>query len=371
MADCDHPGCDGDDNLPNTCNFCNGQFCSEHRLPEKHYCVPEKPAPGSSPEFRETDSDSAADTADQRTSTQQHDSGDRASTREHRPSSRNPPTARSPAVETKRPERASDDGAEIGTTLRDSAAQLKFRLAYGLRRARYYVWRTFEIGLTLTKYAALLAIVALAVIGTLGIVEPGLLAPLSDAGLPVSEGGEPSPMGVEQSPVAAGGAGAATTTATQTAEAASADSKRERIENLIHEKVNERREANGLDPLPKDDLLRDIARSHSQEMAQQDYFAHESPSGETYEDRYDQFGYNCRVSTGDGRYATGGENIWMLTTSTDPSAEIVASNAVQGWMESRGHRVNIMRPYWDDMGIGVYVIDTGSGVEIYVTQNFC
>jgi uncharacterized protein YkwD len=61
----------------------------------------------------------------------------------------------------------------------------------------------------------------------------------------------------------------------------------------------------------------------------------------------------------------------MLTTSTDPSAEIVASNAVQGWMESRGHRVNIMRPYWDDMGIGVYVIDTGSGVEIYVTQNFC
>jgi uncharacterized protein YkwD len=106
-------------------------------------------------------------------------------------------------------------------------------------------------------------------------------------------------------------------------------------------------------------------------MAQQGFFAHESPSGETFQDRYDQFGYNCRVPTGDGRYATGGENIWMMTASTEPSADVIASNAVRGWMESPSHRRNILRPYWDDMGIGVYILETGGRVEIYATQNFC
>jgi uncharacterized protein YkwD len=232
------------------------------------------------------------------------------------------------------------------------------------------------IATTLTKYTAILAIIALAVVGALAIYQPGLLTPLSDAGLPVPDGGDSAPAGVEQS-TAGGGEAVATTataTATQTAEsevAATSDSKRERVENLIHQKVNERREANGLDPIPQDDLLRQIARSHSQEMAQQGYFAHESPSGERFGDRYDQFGYNCRVPVGDNRYATGGENIWKMTASTEPSAETIASNAVRGWMESPDHRENIMRPYWDDMGIGVYILDTGGGVEIYATQNFC
>ncbi|WP_166033584.1 CAP domain-containing protein [Haloplanus aerogenes] len=253
---------------------------------------------------------------------------------------------------------------------------MQSRLAYGVRRLRYYVWRTVGIGLTLTKYAVILAVIAFAVIGALSIVQPGLLTPLSDAGLPVPDGGESSPTGVEQSPAsdAGVGAGTSTVTATQTDEratAASSDSQRERIENQIHQKINERRDANGLDPIPKDDLLRQIARSHSEEMAQQGYFAHESPSGETFEDRYDQFGYNCRVPIGSGRYVTGGENLWRMTASTEPSAETIASNAVRGWMESPAHRRNILRPYWDDMGIGVYVLDTGGGVEIYATQNFC
>jgi uncharacterized protein YkwD len=228
--------------------------------------------------------------------------------------------------------------------------------------------------MTLTKYTAILAVIALAVVGVIAITQPGLLAPLSDAGLPVPDGGDPAPAGVEQSTGGSGEAVATTATAMQTAEseaAATSESKRERVENLIHQKVNERREANGLDPIPKDDLLRQIARSHSQEMAQQGYFAHESPSGERFGDRYDQFGYNCRVSVADGRYATGGENIWKMTASSAPSAEIIASNAVRGWMGSPDHRENIMRPYWDDMGIGVYILDTSGGVEIYATQNFC
>jgi hypothetical protein len=54
--------------------------------------------------------------------------------------------------------------------------------------------------MTLTKYAALLAIISVAVIGALGIVQPGLLTPLSDAGLPVPGGGAASSTGIERTP---------------------------------------------------------------------------------------------------------------------------------------------------------------------------
>lgn len=37
MADCDV--CEGDDNLPNRCRYCDGVFCVEHRLPEAHDCA--------------------------------------------------------------------------------------------------------------------------------------------------------------------------------------------------------------------------------------------------------------------------------------------------------------------------------------------
>jgi len=230
------------------------------------------------------------------------------------------------------------------------------------------------IVLTVTKYAVILAIIALAVVGAAAVFQPGLLEPLADSGVPVlgdgtSAGGQSAGDGIE---------GAATTT-TSTATAASADTaastsgatKRQRVENLIHAKVNEQREANELEPLRKDDLLREIARSHSSEMAQQGYFAHESPSGENYEDRYDQFAYNCRVSMGGGQYATGGENIWMMESSEEPDAERIATEAVSGWLNSPSHRENIMQPYWDDMGIGIYIHETGAGVKIYATQNFC
>jgi uncharacterized protein YkwD len=227
-----------------------------------------------------------------------------------------------------------------------------------------------KIGATVITLVKL-AVIALAVIGALAIYQPGLLAPLGDAGLPVPSGGETDPAAGGE-PTAGEAEAATATTGTEDSDTAvSGESKRERIENTIHARVNDRRRANGLDPIPKDDLLREIARSHSQEMGQQGYFAHESPSGEIYEDRYDQFGYNCQVSTGDGRYATGGENIWVMTASSAPSAEVVASNAVEGWMASDEHRRNIMRPYWDDMGIGVYIQDAGDETRIYATQNFC
>ena len=45
-----------------------------------------------------------------------------------------------------------------------------------------------------------------------------------------------------------------------------------------------------------------------------------------------------------------------------------AKQVVQGWMNSPGHRANLVRPIWLNEGIGVFLHSNG---ELYVTQNFC
>lgn len=175
---------------------------------------------------------------------------------------------------------------------------------------------------------------------------------------------------------ASGGASTAesvtTATSTPTATATNDSTKRERIETAVHEKINDRREKYDLRQVERDDALREIARSHSRDMADQGYFDHESPDGDTFEDRYREAGYECRANTGGERYLTGGENIWMMQTrSESPAADEIAKRAVQDWMASTGHRENILTAAWDDMGIGVYIFETVNIEAIYVTQNFC
>lgn len=147
---------------------------------------------------------------------------------------------------------------------------------------------------------------------------------------------------------------------------------RAELERLVHQAVNEQREAHGLNELAFDDGLREVARYHSRDMAEEDYFAHNAPDGETLGDRYERFGYECRVPMGDGRYATGGENIFMTAYSgyTYTEAEI-ANRTVEGWMDSPGHRENLLRDYWRSEGIGVYVTERDGRTVVYVTQNFC
>jgi uncharacterized protein YkwD len=153
---------------------------------------------------------------------------------------------------------------------------------------------------------------------------------------------------------------------------------RSRVERRIHYHVNQRRAERGLDPLAFDTDLREVARYHSEDMAENDYFSHTSPSGETFTDRYEAFGYDCRAATGDGTYYTGAENIayTYYDTRVRSGGEIVrytnadelARGIVTGWMNSEGHRENILMEAWDDEGIGVAIT---SGGKVYATQNFC
>jgi uncharacterized protein YkwD len=180
--------------------------------------------------------------------------------------------------------------------------------------------------------------------------------------------------------------GNSTDTHTTTDQSTTAPENRRRLEQetlemLIHQRINGVRAEHSLSKLHFDADLQEIARYHSSDMVQNDYFAHTSPSGETMSDRYDRFNYDCRASTGSDTYATGGENIayipYQTSVSDDGETEYYATMGeladafVEGWMESPGHRENILRSYWDDEGIGVTITERGGTTYVYATQNFC
>jgi uncharacterized protein YkwD len=154
------------------------------------------------------------------------------------------------------------------------------------------------------------------------------------------------------------------------------------IEVLVHERVNEVRGNHSRPLIRHDATLRTIASRYSEQMATEGFFAHESPNGQTLEDRYTAAGYDCSVQTEDG-YVGGAENIYYTYAFTSVTTENgsayyeteseIATAVVEGWMDSKPHRNLLLADYWRSEGIGVYVTEKsdGDGRVVYVTQNFC
>ncbi|MGM0604499.1 MAG: CAP domain-containing protein [Halobacteriota archaeon] len=152
------------------------------------------------------------------------------------------------------------------------------------------------------------------------------------------------------------------------------------IERAIHAAVNEQRADRGTDPVAYDPELAVIARYYSNRMATEEFFAHTAPDGETLGERYDRFGYTCRVPAGFGRYRTGGENLaqtWYSQSALSNgemgarTENEIGSNVVDQWMDSPSHRENLLDEHWRRHGIGVVVVESNGGVRVYATQNFC
>jgi len=116
--------------------------------------------------------------------------------------------------------------------------------------------------------------------------------------------------------------------------------------------VNAERMTHGLKPLGYDADLAAAARLHSLDMGQQNYFSHDSQDGTRFFERIIAEGYD---------YNTCGENI----AAGQPTPEA----AVQTWMNSSGHRANILNPDFCDIGVG-YALVAGSTYNQYWTQDF-
>ena len=112
------------------------------------------------------------------------------------------------------------------------------------------------------------------------------------------------------------------------------------IDNLAYEKkvvelVNIERAANGLSALTLNSGLSDVARAKSQDMCDNKYFSHTSPTYGSPFDMMKSFGIS---------YRTAGENIAMGYRT--PEA------VVDGWMNSPGHRANILNNSFTQIGVG-------------------
>jgi uncharacterized protein YkwD len=152
----------------------------------------------------------------------------------------------------------------------------------------------------------------------------------------------------------------------------------------IHDLVNAERTARGLAPLERDARLDGVAAGHSQDMAEHGFFDHASPNGDDPTARGKRRGYVCRKVRGMTVREGIGENIFqgalyrkitMRRTPAGTSAsydwltpEELAVAAVTGWMDSPGHRANILTREYDRAGLGIAVARDG---RVYVTQDFC
>lgn len=135
------------------------------------------------------------------------------------------------------------------------------------------------------------------------------------------------------------------------------------IEEQIHEEVNDRREDHGVETLTYDERIGEIAEYHSEDMSENDYYSHNSPGGEGISDRFQKFNYSCEVY---------GENIRLHTEIYGKTESEIAETAVKSWMNSDGHRENILHSEFSRQGIGVEVGEFENGTSyIYMTQNFC
>ena len=123
---------------------------------------------------------------------------------------------------------------------------------------------------------------------------------------------------------------------------------------------NRDRAVHGLPALRENAKLRRAAEGHSADMVEQSYFAHDSLSGADMAERILRTGYAR------GRGWSLGENIAWGTGSLATPAEIQ-----RAWMESPGHRANILRRQFREIGIGVVVgAPVGSGGGATYTADF-
>lgn len=107
------------------------------------------------------------------------------------------------------------------------------------------------------------------------------------------------------------------------------------IEQEVTHFTNEARAAFGLQPLQLDTELSKVAEVKSHDMANLDYFSHDSPRYGSPFQMMELYGID---------YTMAAENIARGYTSAESVAE--------GWMNSPGHAANILNPYLTHIGVG-------------------
>ena len=135
---------------------------------------------------------------------------------------------------------------------------------------------------------------------------------------------------------------AGTTTTTQTSGTLSA------FEQKVVDLTNQVRANNGLPALKVDPTLGKMAHEKARDMSANNYFSHTSPTYGSPFDMMKQFGIT---------YNYAGENIAM--------GQQTPQEVVNSWMNSQGHRENILNPNYNYIGVG-YVAQGNYWVQDFI-----
>lgn len=118
--------------------------------------------------------------------------------------------------------------------------------------------------------------------------------------------------------------------------------------NKVLELTNQFRAQNGLSALKLNSELNAAAQNHSQDMALSDYFSHTGKNGSQPWDRAKAVGYEAQAM---------GENIAAGYTTPE--------TVVQGWINSPGHRANLLNASFTELGVGYYLLENDTGSVNY------
>jgi uncharacterized protein YkwD len=146
------------------------------------------------------------------------------------------------------------------------------------------------------------------------------------------------------------------------------------LERAVLKYSNVERSNEGLSELKWDDKLGKIARAHSEDMVQRNFFDHDNPDGEDPSARAKRMGFSRTKQLGGGWFTEGiAENIGMMGTGdilgigyVSNDVESLAKAQVKSWMQSPGHRAKILSSQYSHLGVGVAY----DGSDYYATQNF-
>ena len=106
-------------------------------------------------------------------------------------------------------------------------------------------------------------------------------------------------------------------------------------EKEVFDLINAKRTAAGLSALKVDAELQNVARAKAEDMVKNNYFSHTSPTYGSPFDMMKSFGVS---------YKTAGENIAGNSSNT---------GAVNAWMNSEGHKANILNSSFNYTGVAV------------------
>lgn len=126
------------------------------------------------------------------------------------------------------------------------------------------------------------------------------------------------------------------------------------LEKDTFQLINAERGLAGLGPLKWCDKVAGVARLHSNNMAERNFFSHKGLDGLMVHERAAQLDM--------GAWRAIGENIAFMKGYANP-----AETAVQKWLQSSSHRGNMLNPQWTAAAIGLAVTADG---KYYFTQVF-